>query len=92
LSTAVNKIVQQGVLWLRTARFEDIQRVRWRRWPEAGSVVLYAPSARIAIHFANFTPEDRREIIEFLRQSIAEDVQEAWSRFDAMAAKSSTQS
>lgn len=86
LSLGDGEIVQQGVLWLRTVRLEDIHRVRWRLWPEGGSVVVHAPTARIAVYFGNFTREDRREIIEFLRKSIAEDIQENWSPFDELTA------
>jgi hypothetical protein len=78
-------IRQQGLIWYRHLPLADVQKLHWRAWPEWGSAVIRTPTVRAAIYFGNFSINDRHEVIAFLRESIAEEFQENWSRFESQA-------
>jgi len=70
-----------GCLRTRSLQFADVQRMRWRAWPQGGSIVLRDTATRIVVEFANYTPEERNELIALFRNRMDAERQEGWSRF-----------
>ncbi|HMP03757.1 MAG TPA: hypothetical protein PKC45_14765 [Gemmatales bacterium] len=84
-------VVQHGIFRSRTLLIEEVQQIRWRTWPVGGSVVIRTHSEKATIHLDNFTKDEREELIRFLRESFAVEIQENWSRFQDLLGRSSRQ-
>lgn len=74
-------VTEVGIIGSRTIEFSNVNRVRWRVIPRGGSVAMHGNEKRITIGFANFTPAERDELIDFCRNKFCPDLQENWSRF-----------
>jgi hypothetical protein len=64
------EVVFRGVWREKRIRLADVTDIRWRSRPVGGSVELQSVSERIVITFDNFTPPERKRIIEFLKTSV----------------------
>lgn len=72
-----------GILRVRTVRFDQLSAARWRVVFQGGSLVLRAPDGKLTLYFASFSPADKREMIDLLRNKIDEQIQEGWERFES---------
>ncbi len=75
-------IRQIGVFCDRQVGLDAIDELRWRRYPQGGSVRITGRSDLLKIELGNFKQVDRLAIIEFLRESIVEPKQIGWQEFD----------
>jgi hypothetical protein len=82
-------VVQHGIFRTRTLQIEEVHQIKWRPWPIGGSVVIRTPSEKATIHFDNFSKDEREDLIRFLRESFAVEIQENWSRFQDLLGRSS---
>ena len=82
-------IVQHGIFRSRTLEFGEVLQIKWRIWPVGGSVVVRTHSEKVTIHLDNFTTDEREELIRFLRETFAVEIQENWSRFEEVGRRSS---
>src|SRR5262245_15936875 len=77
-----DRVKQVGSFRTREARFAEVERVRWRRMGNpGGSVVLYAPSVRLAIWFANYGSVHSERLRDFIRAAVPVERQEGWDRY-----------
>jgi hypothetical protein len=82
-------VVQHGIFRSRTLQIEEVFQIKWRSWPVGGSVVIRTHSDKATIHLDNFSKAEREELIQFLRESFAVEIQENWSRFQDVLGRSS---
>jgi hypothetical protein len=82
-------IIQHGIFGSRTLALGDVFQIKWRAWPVGGSVVVRTHSEKVVIHLDNFTKGEREELIRFLRETFAAEIQENWSRFEEVVHRSS---
>ena len=82
-------IVQRGVFRSRTLEVGEVLQIKWRTWPVGGSVVIRTHSERASIELSHFTRDEREELIRFVRESFAVEIQENWSRFEDVLGRSS---
>jgi hypothetical protein len=82
-------IVQHGIFRSRTLEIGEVLLIKWRAWPVGGSVVIRTHSEKVTIHLDNFTRDEREELIRFLRETLAVEIQENWSRFEEVLHRSS---
>jgi hypothetical protein len=71
-------VIHQGILRTKSLTLEEILDVRWKR---RGVVVLRSKPATISIYLNNFTREQQKQLIRWLRFSIPCSVQQGWDRF-----------
>ncbi|MDM8005086.1 MAG: hypothetical protein QUV05_02895 [Phycisphaerae bacterium] len=72
-----------GVFRVRAMCFDGLSAARWRVFLRGGSLVLRGRDGKLTLDFASFSPADRREMIELLRNRIDERIQEDWARFES---------
>lgn len=82
-------IVQRGIFRSRTFPVGEVLQIKWRSRPRGGSIVIRTHSERTTIEFSHFTRDEREELIRFVRESFAVEIQEDWPRFEDMVCKSS---
>lgn len=70
-----------GAIRRKRLAFDEVTRVKWRRFPGQGSIVLRTTGRRLAIDLGDFSPGERQEIIELTRRLFDEQLQEGWPRF-----------
>ena len=75
-------IRQRGCIRSRTVMFDEVVSGRWRRYPNGGSLVLRSPDRKIVIYFDNFSPDERIELIQFLRSALDDKRQVNWTDFE----------
>ena len=85
LILAKNTIVQDGIFRSRTLDVGDVLQIRWRRWPAGGSIIVRSHSQKFKIYLDNFTKAEREEVVFFIRETFAHEIQENWSRFEECA-------
>ncbi len=81
--------VQHGIFRSRTLEVGEVHQIKWRTWPMGGSVIVRTLSEKVTIHLDNFTRDEREELIRFLREIFAVEIQENWSRFEEVLRRSS---
>jgi hypothetical protein len=82
LAVTPDAIVQKGVFRTRTTALSEITSVRWRGWPVGGSVVIRYPDSRMTIRFSRFVADERRLLIDRLRELISEERQDNRESFE----------
>jgi hypothetical protein len=82
-------IVQRGIFRSRTLLVGEVLQIKWRTRPVGGSIVIRTHSERATIEFGPFTGDERDELIRFVRESFAVEIQENWSRFQDVLGRSS---
>ena len=75
------QIESVGVLRRKTLRLPEITSVKW------GGPVLTSPTMKIAIDVGDYEPEERRQIIRFIRESIPPHLQTGWDPFYVRSVK-----
>lgn len=81
LTVTSQSIMQKGVFSTQTTDVPDVTSVTWYTWPKGGSIVIRCCRSRIAIHFDNFLPVEREQLISRLRELVSEDCQNNWEAF-----------
>ncbi len=74
-------ITQHGILRSKSLRIADATEIKWRRIPQGGSIIIRTANRKIKIYFDNFTTNQRDELISFLHDTFAPDIQQGWSLF-----------
>lgn len=82
LSLTDESIVQTTSFRVKTARWRDFMRARWRLHPEGGSVVLRATGCRMVVEFGMFPQTCRPDIIGQIHRRILPAIQENWDGFE----------
>ncbi len=75
-------IRQVGVLTESTIDLRLVQELKWRRFPQGGSVAISATSGVMKIDLGNLCISDRDQLITFLRASVDDSRQIGWTRFE----------
>ncbi len=75
-------IRQEGVLTESTIDLRLAQELKWRRFPQGGSVAISATSGVMRIDLGNLCTSDRDRLITFLRASVDNSRQIGWTRFE----------
>ena len=70
-----------GIFATTEIRLSDIRSVRWRLFPQFGSCVITSYDSRIVVEFANFSVDERTELVHYLRENSAVDLQADWDSF-----------
>ncbi len=81
LFTNATSLRQVGLVRERYAQFDLVQELRWRRFPEGGSVRLAGPFGVVKIELANFNSAERTQLISFLRGAVDLSRQTGWEAF-----------
>ena len=81
-------IVQHGIFRSRTLELGEVLEIKWRAWPVGGSVVVRPHSQKATIYLDNFTRDECGELIRYLRETFAVEIQENWSRFEEVLRRS----
>ena len=71
-----------GVVRTKIIHVDDSSHVKWRVYSPTGRIVIQAAKQRMKICLESFTSEERNEIVSFVRDSIASDLQDGWSQFN----------
>lgn len=87
LIIAGSSITEIGVFSERHADLRSVDELRWRRFPRGGSVCIAGSSEVLKIDLDNFTQEERRQLIDYFRASVAESRQVGWQRFEEQFAE-----
>lgn len=77
-----SSIRQTCILRDQQADLSAIDEVKWRRFPQGGSVWMTGLFGVLKVELGNFKTEDRQQLISILRASIPESRQFGWQRFD----------
>jgi hypothetical protein len=75
-------IEEQGVIWTTAIPFDQVTRLDWRLGPQRGSAKIHSSEAKITLHFDNFTPSERLELIAAIRERVKVSLQHGWDEFD----------
>lgn len=75
-------IRQVGVLTESTIDLRLVQELKWRRFPQGGSVAISATSGVMKIDLGNLCTSERDQLITLLRACVDESRQFGWTRFD----------
>lgn len=75
-------IRQVGVLTESNIDLRLVQEIKWRRFPQGGSVAISATSGVMKIELGNLCTSERDHVIAILRASIDESRQIGWTRFE----------
>lgn len=73
---------QTGVFGVQQVDLSSVIELKWRCFPEGGSVVLKERTSSLSIELGNFEQKDRQNVIEFLRRNIADSRQTGRQPFD----------
>ena len=82
LFVADSSIRQTGILRDKHVDLSMIQELKWRCFPQGGSVRLSGNSSELKIGLGNLEKQDRLQLIDFLRLTIAESKQVGWQKFN----------
>ncbi len=77
-----------GCFRTKSVYWKDLTKVRWRKFPVQGSVVLLARPCRIVVEFASFNRADQLAIIDYIRARSDPLIQEQWDAFSTRWPKS----
>lgn len=72
---------QIGVLRDNQIDLNLVDELKWRWHPKGGSVRISSILGVLKIDLGNFQPADRDQLIDFLRQTVAESKQLSWQEF-----------
>jgi hypothetical protein len=75
-------IRQVGVFTESTIDLRLVQELKWRRFPQGGSVTISAVSGVMKIDLGNLSTSERDQVITVLRASVDESRQIGWNRFE----------
>lgn len=75
-------IRQTSILRDKQMELEMIQELKWQCVPQGGSVRLSGIADELTIGLGNLEKQDRLQLIDFLRSSIAENKQIGWQKFE----------
>jgi hypothetical protein len=81
LYTSNAAIRYTGLLGTRTLPLDEIIRAVWRNYQRGGSLTLHTPETGFTICFGQF--EDARELVQFCRATLPQEVQERYEKFEA---------
>lgn len=76
-----NELLQVGVILRRRIRFNTVKELKWRCWPQGGSVRIADLMTSDSIELGIFNAENRERLITLLRQSVDESRQQGWAEF-----------
>jgi hypothetical protein len=71
-----------GVFRRRTVVLPEVTRAVWRGWPAGGCLVLYGRAGRVTLRFGSY--HGAQELVGIFRDNLPPEVQEGFSRFEAM--------
>ncbi|MFO0913901.1 MAG: hypothetical protein U0795_13160 [Pirellulales bacterium] len=84
----VEQFSMQGKnLWVRSvlqnARFhaDELQQLKWRPFPQGGSILFRLLGSRVRLDLHGFSRADRLEIVRALRTTVPMKVQQGWEQF-----------
>ena len=75
-------IRQTGILSDQHVDLTRIRELRWRCFPNTGSILLRDSHGKLKIELGNLEKEERLQLIDLLRLSIAESKQLGWRKFN----------
>jgi hypothetical protein len=80
----VNKssLRQVGVLYDKYIDLSFVDELKWRRFPQNGSVRISGPFGVLRIELGHFRREERQQLTGCLRSSIAQSKQIGWQQFN----------
>ncbi len=82
LLVADSMLRQIGVFRDNQVDLDAVDELKWRRFPQGGSVLMTGRTTFLKIELGNFERADRQSLVEFLRRSIPESQQTGWQQFD----------
>jgi hypothetical protein len=77
-----SSIWQTGILSDKHVDLSMIHELKWRCIPQSGSVRLMGEYGELTIELGNLEKQDRLQLIDFLRLTIAESKQVGWQKFN----------
>jgi hypothetical protein len=72
-----------GCFRTRQVHLPAVFRAVWKSWYRGGGLVLYDPAGKVAIHFGNYLAGEQAELIPFFRETLGEQTQVGWDRFES---------
>jgi len=81
LVISTTSIEWTGLYKTRLLALDDVTRVKWRLFPQHGSIVLRTPDKRLVIEIGNYLDSERKELILLTRGMFDYELQENWQRF-----------
>ena len=79
LEITEDTIEQSGVFTQRRIAIGRIQNVKWRNWPQGGSIKLRTEDSQMSIELG--TSDSREQLIQFLHAVIPLNAQSGWDTF-----------
>ena len=74
-------IIQHLCFTTRAVDLADVTEIIWKRYPQGGRVIVRGPNVKVKVHLANFTSQEREELIQFFGGTFDEHMQKGWVRF-----------
>lgn len=81
LFVSSDAITQQGCLTRKTIDVSNVIQIIWKRIPQGGRVIVRSHLAKIKIYLANFTGDERDDLVQYFHDTFAAEIQTGWSRF-----------
>lgn len=81
LVISTTSIESTGVFKRTLLALDHVTRVKWRLFPQHGSIVLRTPDKKLVIELGNYLDSERKELIELTRRMFDYELQENWQRF-----------
>ncbi len=78
-----NSLRQRGVLRDKQIDLRFVEEIRWRRFPQGGSVRLSGDFGVLKIELGTVSNLEREQVIAFLRDTIPENLHVGWEKFQA---------
>lgn len=80
-------VTQKSVITKKSIHLHQISGIEWRLLPQSGIIKVHSNETKFRIHTSNFLKQDRTEIIEYFRSSVAEELQTGWEESQERIAK-----
>lgn len=74
-------LTRRGVLRSQEILFDQSASIKWRIWPQGGSIVVRSPRGRIAFDLNDYEPSERVAIISCVHNALPPNQQTGWEAF-----------
>ncbi len=76
-----DRVTKIGVIGTKDLVLGDVVEVRWRTWPQGGSLVLKSFGTRMTIDFNEYTTDQRDRLVRHFRDRLGRSSQVGWELF-----------